>query len=135
MKLKFITDTDKGIEYEGGYFTGHIERDGEAVFSFNIGPSSVDYKHYYNGYANYMTWAVSLWLDNDEGLYKHVRNVAERIQKQHGNESAYQLEKWLKEYVANANPLGGAASMFSDIMNHALAWVDFREIAENILSE
>lgn len=26
----------------------------------------------YQGWTNYETWAVSLWLDNDKGLYHEV---------------------------------------------------------------
>lgn len=28
----------------------------------------------YNGYKNYETWNVSLWMQNDEGLYNLARN-------------------------------------------------------------
>jgi len=135
MKLTLNTDTQKNIEFDGAWMEGHISRDNEVIFSFNAGPSSVDYKHYYNGYTNYQTWAVSLWLDNEEGIYKHVRNVAKRIQSEHGTEALYKLESWLKEFVESRNPLADTASMYADILNNALAWVDYREIAENILSE
>jgi len=36
MKLKFITDKDKGIEFEANYFTGHFEQNNEAIFSFTV---------------------------------------------------------------------------------------------------
>ncbi len=29
----------------------------------------------YNGWANYQTWNVALWLQNDEGLYRLARNA------------------------------------------------------------
>lgn len=30
----------------------------------------------YNGYANYETWNLCLWFDNDEGLYNLYRENA-----------------------------------------------------------
>ena len=32
----------------------------------------------YNGWTNYETWNVALWLGNDEGLYRAYRNALER---------------------------------------------------------
>ena len=29
----------------------------------------------YNGYTNYETWAVALWMDNDQGSYAHYREL------------------------------------------------------------
>lgn len=32
----------------------------------------------YNGWPNYETWNVMLWLDNDEGLYRAYRAETKR---------------------------------------------------------
>lgn len=32
----------------------------------------------YNGHKNWNHWNVSLWLNNDEGLYRHARALARR---------------------------------------------------------
>lgn len=33
----------------------------------------------YNGWKNYETWNVALWLRNDEGLYNQARDLARSI--------------------------------------------------------
>ena len=32
----------------------------------------------YNGHRSWNAWNVSLWLNNDEGLYREARQLAER---------------------------------------------------------
>ena len=84
----------------------------------------------YNGYSNYQTWDVTLWLDNDEGTHNFFREVVKE-----NRPTEWELADQLQEFVENNNPLFNDASMFSDLLSHALANVDYQEIAENILSE
>ena len=77
----------------------------------------------YNGWSNYETWNVKLWLDNDGFEYD----------KSMGTEP-YELSVFLKDMVQEDAPDLGA-SMYADLLQGSLAEVDFREIAEAILED
>ena len=75
----------------------------------------------YQGYANYQTWNVALWIANDEGIYTFW-------QEHKGADNLPQLlQEWVEE-IAPELP----ASMFSDILSHGLAMVDWHEVAESV---
>lgn len=81
----------------------------------------------YNGYKNYQTWNVALWLDNEQGTNEMLYDLANNSKL----ESNYANADLLKEYVeACAEPILEGASMFSDLLGHALANVDYLEIIE-----
>ena len=102
----------------------------------------------YNGWSNYETWAVNLWLTNEQGTYHECcdlagqavaeapecRQVRDRIWT--GEEARnFLLADRLKEYVQEMNPLTGKASMFTDLLTAAISEVDWHEIAEAFLEE
>jgi len=80
----------------------------------------------YNGWKNYETWCVALWIDNDEGLYDESRDI---IRHKSVNDAASILKDWIDEM----NPLMDDSSMWSDLMRAALSEVDWYEIAENLM--
>ncbi len=88
----------------------------------------------YNGYANFQTWDVSLWLDNDPGLYESVRRIASQAFQTYGNTpqglrfAAGSIEEMVKEMTPD---LG--ASLFADLLGAALGEVDWLGIAEHAL--
>ncbi|GFO82161.1 MAG: hypothetical protein A49_17880 [Methyloceanibacter sp.] len=101
----------------------------------------------YNGWSNYETWAVSLWLDNEESSYLYWREQAARHHQDAPDSSEvlrgivnakqkarYNLAKQLKEEVTGASPLC-EASMYADLLGAALSEVDWLEIVDHWLSE
>lgn len=96
----------------------------------------------YNGWTNYETWAVNLWMDNEEGTYNHWRDEARTVLKHNKNnkeEAANRLADLLKgEYedgVEDALNEQYKASLYSDLLNSALSEVDWYEIAEKKVDE
>ena len=88
----------------------------------------------YQGYTNYPTWAVSLWLGNDEGSYSQWDDRAQELANKHGKEDAvYKLAEELKDEVMEGDPLSG--SMYSDMLSWATGLVNWNDIAENMLED
>lgn len=87
----------------------------------------------YNGYPNYETWAMSLWIDNDEGSYDYARSLACDVIR-NSVHHIVDLSDALKEWQEESMPLSDA-SVFLDLLLSAFERVDWRHIAENLLAE
>lgn len=97
----------------------------------------------YNGWTNYETWCVALWLDNDSGSAHYVAALAEAVYDAaeadrsftREERAALELADRLKEEIEEHNPLAGQATLYTDLLNTALAEVNFYEIAQNVLTD
>jgi len=75
----------------------------------------------YNGYRNWETWNLALWLMNDEASY-HAASEAARL----GADE-------LREMVEDENPLVGLPSWYSDVVAMAIHAVAWDEVAAALL--
>jgi hypothetical protein len=82
----------------------------------------------YNGWKNYPTWNVNLWLSNDEGLYRETLERVHNPQVAPGDRIAVadELKSWVRDELAP--DLG--ASFAADLLGYALDEVDWLEIAD-----
>lgn len=101
----------------------------------------------YNGWSNYQTWAIALWIDNEYGSYHYWQ---EQIREQRGSAATcsqvkngiwtaseaakYNLADQLREEIRDQAPLD-EASMYSDLLRRALDDVNWQEIAGNWLTD
>ena len=86
----------------------------------------------YNGWKNYETWAVKLWMDNDEGSQRLFEDLARVHVKESGDKAGYGLTRAVKDNIVCSAPDLGA-SMYADLLGSALDNVDWREIAESLI--
>ncbi len=98
----------------------------------------------YNGYANYETWAVSLWLDNDQGSYNYWTGTAEELYRDAVEVSeqcnradwtrsaADQLADRLKDELQEVMP--EVDGLWADLLGAAFSEVDWYEIAQNYVT-
>jgi hypothetical protein len=92
----------------------------------------------YNGWKNYETWAVALWIDNEESSHRYRSQLAERAQllARNSDQSAkMHLADMVKDWITDKNPLIDQPTVYSDLLNSSLEKVDWLEIAENFLSD
>jgi hypothetical protein len=78
----------------------------------------------YNGWKNYETWLVALWIDNDKGLQEMAREIAK------GKGKNYEKAMALKELIEDMNPLNEGSGLFVDLMTAALGNVNWKEVLD-----
>ena len=99
----------------------------------------------YNGWSNYETWNWNLWLDNDQGAYEYWANRVQELNAIHfvpdyewETESDIRVRELANELEADCEDsmeLLPTAGPFADILNAGVSRINWREIAENMLSE
>jgi len=78
----------------------------------------------YNGWTNYETWLVKLWMDNDEGSYEYWNERTWEAK------DTYSLSQELRlEHEENTPTTTG---VYADLLNAALSEVNWYEIAEHL---
>jgi hypothetical protein len=83
----------------------------------------------YNGWANYETWNVTLWIDNDEGLYGFVRDGLEELLDRNGNDWESVSLTEIKELIRDAfgsNKTPDGVSLFDST-------IDWSEVSDMLL--
>jgi len=74
----------------------------------------------YNGWTNWETWNVALWIDNDEPMY---RERIRWMRRRYNEITADDVEEFVRELMPNGTPdMDGAADYNK---------VDWSEIAEH----
>ena len=90
----------------------------------------------YNGWSNYETWNVKLWMDNDEGSYNYWREQVQEVWEQEDHDlqnTITRLADMLEsEHKDNAPETCG---VYADLLGAALSEVNWYEIAEAMTND
>ena len=86
----------------------------------------------YNGWRNKPTWLVHLWLSNDEGTYNDARAIVREGLLRTDRERMNALSDYVESLVLGDEP---PASLATDLLAWALAYVDWPRIVEAFLED
>lgn len=87
----------------------------------------------YNGWTNYPTWVIKLWIDNDQGTQEMAYDLARRA----GDKEFPKVElmRELQSWIESDNPLGQDASVYADLIGWAIESANWYELAEAFLDD
>lgn len=94
----------------------------------------------YNGWTNYETWNLNLWLDNDQGTQEYWRERAEQIYRDtdpgedRRSDATNELAEALKDETQENQPQIDNG-FYADILSAAVSEVNWYEIAEYWISD
>jgi len=94
----------------------------------------------YNGWQNYETWAVNLWLENDQGTYEYWREMAREVWRDaeatdiltRVQVARHGFAMRLKDEIEETHPCPDAG-LYTDLLNAALSEVNWHEVADSFL--
>jgi hypothetical protein len=92
----------------------------------------------YNGWTNYETWVVNLWMDNEEGSHDYKNEAEEQKHFSKMEDAVCILADRLKDDHEDrkCNILENAeltSSVWADLLGATLSEVNWNEIAEHLL--
>lgn len=103
-------------------------------------------KNEYNGWFNYETWAVSLWLDNERGSHDHLLEEAKRCLEECERPNTRSYSTQTREEAAtimmadilkaeHEESMPELEGVFADLLNAAMSEVNWYEIAEHAIED
>ncbi len=101
----------------------------------------------YEGWTNYETWAVHLWLTNEQGDYHYWREQAETHICNAPKAQQVEVQIWtvaqaarfgladqLREEIEDASPIK-EPSVYTDLLGAAISNVNWHEVAQAFIDE
>lgn len=102
-------------------------------------------KKEYNGWTNYETWLVKLWIDNDQGTHNywqdrtreiHDSALPDRTFTQTENAALELADELKHEHEEIATQSGVPTTGFvADLFNAAMSEVNWHEIATSLIED
>jgi len=83
----------------------------------------------YNGWTNYETWLVNLWITNDYNDYQYFKELVD------GCNDLVEASQTLQDYIEEGNPLNEDSTIYTDLLRASLGAVNWFEIAQGFTED
>ena len=83
----------------------------------------------FEGWANKETWAVAIWIDNEQKLYEESQKIVEKYRH-----DEYELCLQIKNFVHKKMPYL-RPGLASELLEIALSGVQWQEIVKHLLAD
>lgn len=110
---KILTEGERPDSRQVAYLSGYIK----ALQNIQV----TGFATYYNGWTNYETWCVNLWLTNDQASYFTICSLPDA--------------EAIKDYVDQLRCYEEVSGMFADLLTSALQSVNWHEIYDGLHEE
>jgi hypothetical protein len=85
----------------------------------------------YNGWTNYETWCLNIWIDNDQYLYERKAELIREVSIHYDDKQVYELSLLLESMVEELKEGVLEVGLLSDLLGGAIGKINFYELAEH----
>lgn len=97
--------------------------------------NELSFKETYNGWTNYETWCLNIWIDNDQYLAEKKAELIREVTLHYDDKQAYELSLLLENMVEELKDNALEVGLLSDLLGGAIGKINFFELAEHYIED
>ena len=97
--------------------------------------NELSFKETYNGWTNYETWCLNIWIDNDQYLAERKAELVREVTLHYDDKQVYELSLLLESMVEELKDNALEVGLLSDLLGGAIGKINFYELAEHYIND
>ena len=97
--------------------------------------NELSFNETYNGWTNYETWCLNIWIDNDQYLAERKAELVREVTLHYDDKQVYELSLLLESMVEELKDNALEVGLLSDLLGGAIGNINFYELAEHYIED